>query len=155
MKVKDVMTPDPVTCAPNEHLGTAVWRMWRADCGLLPVTNGGRVVGVLTDRDVAMTLGLRGRRPEDVLVGEVMQGSEAVTTCEPDDSTSKTLALMMNRQLRRLPVVEGGQLVGIVSLNDLALAASASANGAGRPTFREIAQTLRGVCAHRSHERAA
>jgi CBS domain-containing protein len=129
--------------------------MWQGDCGILPVVYGGSVVGVITDRDIAMTLGLRGRRPEDIRVGEVMQAPDAVITCGPDDPVSEALALMSERQIRRLPVVENGLLTGIVSLNDFALAAGAGANGAGRPTFRDVAQTLRDVCGHRTHSRAA
>jgi CBS domain-containing protein len=154
-RVRDVMTPDPLTCSPGDHLGAAAWRMWQGDCGILPVVYAGSVVGVITDRDIAVTLALRGRRPEEIRVGEVMQAPDSVVTCGPDDPVSRALDLMRERQVRRLPVVENGALTGIVSLNDLALAAGASANGNGRPTFREIAQTLRAVCAHRTESRAA
>jgi CBS domain-containing protein len=153
--VRDVMTPDPLTCSPGDHLGTAAWRMWQGDCGILPVVYDGSVVGVITDRDIAMTLGLRGRRPEDIRVGEVMQAPDAVVTCGPDDSASEALVLMRECQIRRLPVIENGVLTGIVSLNDFALAAGAGANGTGRPTLRDVAQTLREVCGHRTHSRAA
>jgi CBS domain-containing protein len=122
---------------------------------ILPVVYGGSVVGVITDRDIAMTLGLRGRRPEDTRVGEVMQAPDAVITGGPDDSASEALALMRDRQIRRLPVVENGMLTGIVSLNDFALVAGAGANGTGRPTFRDVALTLRDVCGPRTHSRAA
>jgi CBS domain-containing protein len=155
MKVKDIMTSHPATCSPVDHLGTAVWRMWQADCGFLPVMSGDEVVGVITDRDAAVTLMLRGRRPQEVLVGEVMQGIDGVVACEPGDPVSVAMERMQARRLHRLPVIENGALVGVVSLNDLALEARAGGGSAGRPTFRDVAVTLRGICAHRASVQAA
>jgi CBS domain-containing protein len=148
MKVKDIMSSHPVTCAPTDDLGSVVWRMWEADCGFVPVTRGTEVVGVITDRDVAVSLMLRGRRPEDVMVGEVMQGSGGVVACEASDPVRLAMERMRDHQLHRLPVLEGGVLVGVVSLNDLALAASAG-NGPGQPTLRDVGLTLQGICGHR------
>jgi CBS domain-containing protein len=154
MNVKDIMTPHPVTCAPTDHLGTAVWRMWRADCGFLPVTSGDQVVGVITDRDAAVSLMLRGRRPEEILVGEVMQGYDCLVACDAGDPVPLAMERMRQHRVHRLPVLEQGALVGVVSLNDLALAAGAGGNN-GRPTPRDIATTLQGICAHRVAANAA
>ena len=129
--------------------------MWNGDCGFLPVTVDGAVVGVLTDRDAAISLMLRGRRPEDVMVGEIMQGHLGIVACSPEDSVGVAMDLMREHQLHRLPVVADGRLVGVVSLNDLVLVAGAHAGSALRPTFREVAQTMRGVCAHRHTASAA
>lgn len=148
MKVSEIMSSHPVTCAPTDHLGTAVWRMWEADCGFVPVTCGTEVVGILTDRDVAVSLMLRGRRPEDVMVGEVMQGAVGLIACEAGDPVRLAMDRMRDNQLHRLPVLERGALVGVVSLNDLALAANGG-SGAGHPTLRDIGLTLQGICAHR------
>jgi CBS domain-containing protein len=153
MKVREIMSSHPVTCAPTDHLGTAVWQMWRADCGFVPVTRGTEVVGIITDRDVAVSLMLRGRRPEDVMVGEVMQGTDGLIACDASDPVRLAMDRMRDNQLHRLPVLERGALVGVVSLNDLALAADAG-NGAGRPTLRDIGLTLQGICAHRVHPEA-
>ena len=101
MNVKDIMTSHPVTCAPTDHLGTAVWRMWRADCGFLPVTSGDQVVGVITDRDAAVSLMLRGRKPEEILVGEVMQGYDGLVACDASDPVRLAMDLM--RQHRAPP----------------------------------------------------
>ena len=155
MKAREVMTPDPTTCGPTDNLGTAVWRMWNGDCGFLPVTVDGTVVGVLTDRDAAISLMLRGRKPEDVLVGEIMQGHLGVVACSPDDPVSVVMDQMRDHQIHRLPVVADGRLVGVVSLNDLVMAAGAHGGSAERPTFRDVAQTLRGVCTHRRTASAA
>jgi CBS domain-containing protein len=154
MIVKDVMSAHPATCAPDDHLGTAVWRMWRADCGFLPVTSGDQVVGVITDRDVAVSLMLRGRKPEEILVGEVMQGNDGLVACDSSDPVRLAMELMREHQLHRLPVLEDGDLVGVVSLNDLALAAGAAATN-GQPTLRDVALTLQGICAHRVTAKAA
>jgi CBS domain-containing protein len=153
MTVKDIMTSHPVTCAPTDHLGTAMWRMWRADCGFLPVTRGDQVVGVITDRDAAVSLMLRGRKPEEILVGEVMQGYDGLVACDSSDSVRAAMDLMREHQLHRLPVLEEGALVGVVSLNDLALAAGAG-NG-GRPMLRDVGLALQGICAHRAIDQAA
>jgi CBS domain-containing protein len=155
MRVEDVMTANPVVCSPIDHLGTAIWRMWKNDCGMLPVTDRGTVVGVITDRDVAVSVGLRGRRPSELLVGEVMQGSEGVVTCGPRDPLERALDLMRSHQLHRVPVVDLGRLVGIVTLNDLVAVASTGARAAGRPTLRDVVRALRGVHAPRERARAA
>jgi CBS domain-containing protein len=152
VKVKDIMSSHPATCTPTDHLGTAVWRMFQADCGFLPVTCGAEVVGVITDRDVAVSLMLRGRRPEDVMVGEVMQGTDGLIACEANDPPRLVMDRMRDYKLHRLPVLENGVLVGVVSLNDLAI--EAGANGTGRPTLRDVALTLQGICAHRVEAKA-
>ena len=155
MKVREVMTSNPTTCGPTDHLGTAVWRMWQGDCGFLPVIVDEMVVGVITDRDAAISLMLRGRRPEEVMVGEIMQGHLGVVACSPEDSVQLAMDLMRDHQLHRLPVIAGGRLVGVVSLNDLVRAAGASAGSAQRPTYRDVAHTLSRVGAHRLYARVA
>jgi CBS domain-containing protein len=121
MLVESLMTRDPESCRPEASLADAAAIMWRRDCGVVPVTGGkGDVVGVITDRDICMALGLGGRLAADVSVGEVM--SRDVQTCTPVDDVREALELMQARQLRRLPVVNsGGKLVGILSMNDVVL----------------------------------
>jgi CBS domain-containing protein len=155
MRVEEIMTRDPDTCAPEDHAGTAAWRMWERDCGMLPVMRGSQLVGVITDRDIAVALALRGRRAEDLRVAEVQQGDGGVIVCSPRDSVIDALGKMRQHQVRRLPVVENGKLLGIVSINDLALAAAASPGKVGHPTFKDVVQSLQGICAHRARERAA
>jgi CBS domain-containing protein len=155
MRVEEIMTRDLVTCTPEEHAGTAAWRMWERDCGMLPVMRDSQLIGVVTDRDIAMALALRGRRADDLRVAEVQQGNGGIVVCSPRDSVTAALGKMRQHRVRRLPVLENGKLVGIVSMNDLVLAAAASPGKAGHPTYREVVQTLQGVCAHRAHEKAA
>ncbi|HUP51606.1 MAG TPA: CBS domain-containing protein [Longimicrobiales bacterium] len=88
MRVEKIMTRDPLTCTPDEHAGTAAWRMWNGDCGILPVVRDGRLVGVLTDRDIAVALALRGGRAQDLRIGEIQQGGEALVACGPPPPTA-------------------------------------------------------------------
>jgi CBS domain-containing protein len=121
MLVENLMTRDPESCRPEASLADAAAIMWRRDCGIVPVTDDeGNVVGVVTDRDICMTLGLGGRLAADVSVGEAM--SRVVESCTPVDDVREALELMRARQLRRLPVVNShGKLVGILSINDVIL----------------------------------
>jgi len=121
MLVESLMTRDPESCRPEASLADAAAIMWRRDCGVVPVTgDDDRVVGVITDRDICMALGLGGRLAAEVSVGEVM--SRDVQTCTPVDDVREALELMQGRQLRRLPVVgSGGKLVGMLSINDVVL----------------------------------
>jgi CBS domain-containing protein len=152
MRVEEVMTRNPLTCSPEERVATAAWRMWEGDCGLLPVMRDGSLVGVVTDRDIAIALALRGRRADDLRVAEVQQGDGGAIVCSPQDTVSTALEKMRQHRLRRLPVVADGSLVGVVSLNDLVLAAAPSAGKAGQPTYREIVQSLQSICSHRGAE---
>ena len=145
MKVKEIMTMAPEVCRPEDNLARAVERLWAADCGVLPIVDDtGRVSGILTDRDICIALGTRNARASDVLIASVMR--PVVYTCEPDDDVLAALALMSDRRVRRLPVVEGGGLVGVVSLNDAVLAAGTGRNGV-RPGA--VLDTFKSVCAPR------
>jgi CBS domain-containing protein len=143
MQVKDIMTPQPRTASPGTTLAEAAQLLWNADCGVLPVIDGNKVVGVVTDRDMYIALGTRNKPASQITVGEVATGT--VWTCAPTDDVHVALTIMQERRVRRLPVVADGSLVGIISLNDLALAA-----GAGKPVRNEeIVDTFKSVCAHR------
>lgn len=150
MKVRQLMSRDPAVCSPGDHLATAAMKMWHHDCGIVPIVDDATrgVVGVITDRDVAMALALKGRRAHEVGVFEVASGE--VRSCGPDDEATVALATMREHCLRRLPVLEGGKLVGMLSLNDLALAAREAAGEDGRPTYASIAEALQTICEHRS-----
>jgi len=140
MKVHDVMSREVRTCGPDDDLGRAAIEMWEGDCGVLPVVWGGRVVGMVTDRDVCMGLALKGCRPCDRKVREVM--SRDVWSCIEDDDLSDALETMASRHVRRLPVLDGDELVGIVSMNDVLT----RTEGRAHPPTREILATLRAIC---------
>jgi predicted transcriptional regulator len=103
--------------------------MWNANCGFLPVEAAdGKVVGVVTDRDISIALGTRNRLPGDVIVGEVMSGK--LYSCVPDDDIHIALQTMKEGKVRRLPVVaKNGTLVGVVSTDDILLRAEPTSLG--------------------------
>jgi CBS-domain-containing membrane protein len=122
--------------------------MWDKDVGAVPVVDeSGRLIGIVTDRDIAMAAYLRGMNLWDIPVGSLM--TREVISAHADDSTSDVSALMSRRQVRRVPIVDDqGVLIGIVSLNDLA-SASVAEPGEGI-TEHEVADALRAICAPRS-----
>lgn len=120
MKVKDLMTTDVKRCSPETNLAAAAKIMWEGDCGAVPVTDErDHVVGVITDRDICIAAATRPRTEGEIPVKEVI--SKAAYTCAPGDDVRAALDTMKARKVRRLPVVDqGGTLVGIVSIHDIA-----------------------------------
>jgi CBS domain-containing protein len=118
--------------------------MLDADCGILPVVDDeGKLVGVVTDRDMYIALATRDKPASHITVGEVAQTQ--VFTCEPDDDVQTALATMKQHRVRRLPVEGfGGTVAGIVSMNDIVLAA-----GPRKPVRQdEVVETFQAICAH-------
>lgn len=120
MKVFEVMSTEVQTCGPDDGLDEAARIMWQHDCGCVPVVDDdGRVLGMVTDRDVCMATWTRGLAPASLRVGETM--AERVHVCRPDDDLVLAERTMREQQVRRLPVVDGNdRLVGLLSLADLA-----------------------------------
>jgi CBS domain-containing protein len=148
MKVDDVMTKNVQSCRPENDLADAAMRMWRNDCGVLPVlAEGGKVVGMITDRDICMAAATKHRDPANIRVGEVISGK--VYGCSPDADIHKALKIMREKQVRRLPIIrsEDGKLVGILSMNDVALMEQGGAKA--ELTAEDVEQTMRAICAHR------
>lgn len=124
MKVQHLMTKDARSCRPDDDLASAARLLWTTDCGVLPIVvgEGRRVVGMLTDRDVCMAAWTQGRPLAEIPVEVAM--AQDLATCEPSDDVASVLARMRARHVRRLPVVDdAGQLLGIISLVDIARAA--------------------------------
>lgn len=143
MKVKDIMTTDPRVCSQDTNLVAAAELMLAADCGMLPVVDDGKLVGVVTDRDLCMALASRNKPASQVTVGEVVQ--MPVWTCGPDDDVHCALALMKGHLVRRLPVEGfGGAVLGVISMNDILLASGSSRSLRGT----EVVETLQTICAH-------
>jgi len=142
MKVREIMTADVRSCQPETNLADVAKTMWDRDCGILPVvTSEGRVIGMITDRDICMAVATKGRTPDRISVREVSAGT--VYSCLPEDETGAALETMKTRKVRRLPVVdEQGHLKGILSMNDLVLHTNAKRGIA--PT--EIVGALKGIC---------
>ena len=144
MKVKEIMTPNPKACGPDDTLGAAAQLMWDADCGILPVEEAGKLVGVVTDRDMYIALATRNRLPSDVRVSEV--ATKATSTCQPEDDVLAALATMKQKSVRRLPVVgPEGVLVGVLSMNDIVLAAGPKK---GNVATEAVVDALQAICAH-------
>jgi CBS domain-containing protein len=143
VKVKDIMTTSPTTCEPDTNLAAAAELMLEADCGILPVVENGRLSGVVTDRDMFIALATRDQRASETLVGQV--AATQVFTCEPDDDVQSALATMKLHRVRRLPVTGFGEtVVGIVSMNDILLAAGP------RKAVRsdDVVNVFQEICAH-------
>lgn len=148
VRVRDIMTKDVAFCSPDDTLERAARAMWERDCGVVPVLRGDRVIGMITDRDCCMAAYTKGRRLDEIRVDEVM--ARHVMSCAPDDSLDRVEERLRQFQIRRMPVVAGDRMVGIVSLNDLALAAER-----GQENPSELAGTLAGISHHRHRPVAA
>ena len=144
MKIKEIMTSGPVACSPATNLAAAAALMLDADCGILPVVDDhGKLAGIVTDRDMYIALATRNARASQLTVGEVAR--RQVFTCGPDDDVQAALATMKQHRVRRLPVEGfGGTVAGIVSMNDILLAAGP------RKAVRndEVVDTFQAICAH-------
>ena len=120
MTVKDMMTENAECTRPDATLQEAATRMKALDVGVLPVCDGDRLVGVITDRDIVIRSVAAGHNPADHLVAEAM--TKDMFYCFDDQEISDVTRLMKERQIRRVPVLSRSKrLTGIVSLGDLAL----------------------------------
>lgn len=117
MVVREVMSDRPVWVTPQTDVVVVAARMCEHGLGALPVCDGGRVVGMITDRDVVFRY-LTTRSHEGRLVAHYM--SRDPITVEPDQSLEEAEALMAQHHIRRLPVCEEGRLVGMIARGDLA-----------------------------------
>jgi CBS domain-containing protein len=127
MKARDLMTADPTTCRPTDNLKSIIGVMRDEDCGIVPITEGNgehRVVGVVTDRDIALGLGERDEKPSTVRASEVM--TTDIVSSEPDADLKDVSRRMQDAQVRRILVTEKGRLLGVISTADLARASAQS-----------------------------
>ena len=118
MEIKDIMTRQVVSIHPAESVEVAARTMTQYNIGVLPVCANGKLCGIVTDRDIVTRCLAAGRQPANTQVRQVM--TEQVTAVRPDMQTGVAAHLMGRMQVRRLPVVEGGVLCGMVSLGDMA-----------------------------------
>src|SRR5215216_3540859 len=121
MKAKEIMTPSPCFCSTDTSIQAVAELMRDHDCGSIPVIDGGRVTGIVTDRDLAIRALAAGKSP-NTTVGEVMSANP--NCCEADDDVRDVEKIMTDNQVRRVPVVDAaGRCIGIISQADLARAA--------------------------------
>ena len=117
--VRDTMSTQPKSIDASQAMVEAARAMRYEDVGSLPVTDQGRLIGVITDRDIVVRVVAEGRM-DSATVADAL--SRNPVTVEPDEDLDEALRLMARHQVRRLPVVEGDRLVGIVAQADVALA---------------------------------
>ena len=117
--VRDAMTDDPRSIGAAESVVEAARLMRDEHIGSLPVTEDKRLVGMITDRDITTRVVAEGAVSETMSVGDVY--SRDLISVEPNNDLEEALQLMARHQVRRLPVVENGRLVGIVAQADIAL----------------------------------
>lgn len=135
MRVRDLMTASVDSIRTTDTIAHAAQRMAEVDNGALPILSDSGLVGIVTDRDIAVRAVAAGISPETPIRGIM---SDRVATCSPDDDVGSVLALMSREQIRRMPVcVNDREVVGIVALADLA---------AHAPDKEDVADTLAGIC---------
>ncbi|PTX58314.1 CBS domain-containing protein [Melghirimyces profundicolus] len=117
-QLRNIMTKNVAAVSPQDNVYKAASLMKQHNVGAVPVVENGQVRGMITDRDLVLRA-LADQKNEQVTVGEVMSGN--VITGNPEMSVDEASRLMAQNQIRRLPVVENNQMVGIVSLGDLAV----------------------------------
>jgi CBS domain-containing protein len=116
--IREVMKSSPETVQSSSTAVDAAKRMKQADAGMIPVVENGKLVGTVTDRDIAVRVVAEGKDPQTTTVGEI--ASKEVVTVQPDNDLSEALKLMARHQVRRLPVVEGDSVVGVIAQADVA-----------------------------------
>ena len=130
--IREVMAKDPVTLPSSASAIDAAKQMKNADIGNVLVLENENVHGILTDRDIAIRVVAEGRDPQSVTLDEI--ATKGLETVSPDDSIEDAKRLMSEKAVRRLPVIENGQPVGIVSLGDIANA------GHAEPALEDISK---------------
>ena len=120
--VRDAMTEDPRSIGPSTSVVEAAQLMRDEHIGSLPINDGDTLVGVITDRDITTRVVAEAADLATTSVGDV--SSQDLISVQPDKELEEALQLMARHQVRRLPVVENGRLVGIVAQADIALTLS-------------------------------
>ncbi len=143
MNVRELMTTAPITVQPDATLGEVAVLMKQEDCGSIPVVEDGRLVGIVTDRDIVIRGVAAGSDPKTQRVRTVMSADPV--TIRPDDDLTDAEKVMADRQIRRLPVVENGKLVGIIVTAQIARAADKRKVG---ETIKEISEPTSGRASH-------
>jgi len=143
MKVSDLMTSDPATVGPDDPCSRAAALMKEEDCGAIPVVRDGKLVGIVTDRDITIRAVAEGRDPKTLAVSNIMSADPI--TIAPDTDADEATRMMAEFQVRRLPVVENGRLLGIIVTAQLARRESSEEMG---ETIKEISEPASGRASH-------
>ena len=143
MKVSEIMTREPSTLSPGSTIGEAATIMRQDDCGSVPIVDSGRLVGIITDRDIVVRVLAGGKDPKTTRVSEAMTADPV--TIAPDASVDQAQKVMSERQVRRIPVVEDGRLVGLVVIGQVARRDSAKDVG---ETLKDVSEKTSGRSSH-------
>jgi CBS domain-containing protein len=135
--VRHAMTEAPQSARPDMTASDAAGLMKQLDVGIIPVVEGGKLVGLVTDRDLAMRVLAERRSGDEVRLADIATGSPVTVT--PDTKLAEARQLMAEHQVRRLPVMKGDQLVGILSLGDVAV--QGASDRASGETLEEISRS--------------
>jgi CBS domain-containing protein len=142
MKIREIMTPDAQCVGPDETLVDAASLMRQLDVGVLPVCADTKVVGMITDRDITVRAVADARDPGSTKVHEIM--SPGTVSVFEDDDVDEAVRVMEEHQVRRAPVFNHeDRLVGIVSLGDIAVDASAALSGEALKRVSQPAEPVR------------
>lgn len=153
MIVEQCMSKSPRVCTPADTLSSVARLLWEHDLGALPVVDGaGALVGMITDRDVCMAAYTSGLPLHATSVGRHM--SRTIFSIGAKADSAKAAELMKSRKVRRIPVVENGRLVGMVTLSDLARTAGKNGKLRGLD-LAEVGEVLASVCEPRVQPAAA
>jgi len=148
MKIRDLMTKQVASVRATDSTAVAARLMWDCDCGAVPVLDDeGRVIAMITDRDICMAALMRDRAPSAIPVSEVM--SRDLQFCGPDDNVSAAEQMMRAHQVRRIPIVDRERRpLGLLSLADIVRATDRQrGRGARQVAPEEVAGTLAEICA--------
>ena len=116
--IKQIMSEDCITVTSQNSILDTAMKMRDHDIGFIPVVDGKKLVGVITDRDLVIR-GLAENKPATAPIQDML--SQQLTTISPETSVEEAAQIMAREQIRRLPVVENGELVGVVAIGDLAV----------------------------------
>jgi CBS domain-containing protein len=146
MKIFEVMEKDVTSCSPDDTLDAIAMLMWQNDCGSVAVVDqAGTAVGIITDRDIAMSCALNHKSLWDLCARDVTN-NRPLYTCKENDDVGVALGIMQAQKIRRLPIVsESGHLRGIISTDDIV---ARSDEKMPDLSFRDTMKTLKAVCIH-------
>lgn len=116
--VRDVMTKEVKVCKQHDTIITAAKMMRDINCGSVPICEGTKVIGMITDRDIVINCVADGKDCNSVHCHDLM--TTDVITCSPDIDVHECARMMAEHQIRRIPVVQNGELIGICAIGDLA-----------------------------------
>jgi CBS domain-containing protein len=117
-QIREIMTENPKTCGPQDSVIDAAKLMASEDVGPIPIVESENLVGIVTDRDIVIRVVAEGRDARSTTLGEI--ASTDIATVSPDDDLDRAIEVMGSKQIRRIPVVEGQRIIGIVAQADVA-----------------------------------